>query len=233
MLSTLRWIVLFALCAGLAASLLGGCSKYDGLERNMQYVSDDLLRRDLEQTWRQVNEAHAAWTKAGSSHDKNDAAYAVYTDAYARYAIVYNEMQERKGSGGFGSQLRTATDTLPPPPPGLPAAPVGTSAAKPKQPETAPASRELNDAAPAASPAPAAAASKPFAPAPAAAAKPAPAAPAAQADAGGNRYVIQNGDSLRTIAKRHNISEKALMEANGLTNPDKIAAGKTLVIPGR
>jgi len=226
MLSKIRWIALFALLAGLSLPLLGGCGKYDGLERNMQYVSDDLLRSDLELTWRQVTETHAAWTRSGSGHDKGDAVFAAYEDAYARYSVVYNETLERQGKGSMlGIHLRTATDALPPPPPGM-AAPAPTPAARPAAPLPDPAGRELNDAGSASPAAPAAPAGAPAA----AAATP---APAAQAPAGANRYVIRSGDSLRSIAKRHGISEKALMEANGLTDPDKIAAGRSLIIPGR
>ena len=47
----------------------------------------------------------------------------------------------------------------------------------------------------------------------------------------GDSYVVAPGDNLGRIAKRFGLSEKQLMEANGMTNPDKIAAGNTLVIP--
>ncbi|MHC1790845.1 LysM peptidoglycan-binding domain-containing protein [Solidesulfovibrio sp.] len=226
----------FVLLAGLALVFAAGCSKYDGLERNMQYVSDDLLRKDAEVSWRQVNEAHAAWTAAGSSHDKGDAAFAGYEDAYGRYAVIYNELWDRQ-KNPFSGHLRAATDALPPPPPGVsvPAAAPKAAPAAPGETLPGPGGRTLNDPAPAAS-APDLSQSAP-APRPAAASKPVPApapnpVPAASAQpAGPGRYVIQSGDTLYSIAKRHGISEKRLMEANAIVDPRKIAAGKTLTIP--
>ena len=217
-------LLLAVLLAGLAATVAPGCSKYDTLERNMQYVSTDLLRKDVEFAWRQVNAAHAAWVQAGSSHDKDDAAYAAYQDAYARYAIVYNESLDRQNGGyGFAGHLGVATDPLPPPPPGL-AVPPTTPADAPTLNDSArpgPAGRTLTDPA-AASPA-------------AGAAKPARSAKAAksgaEAAAGSGSYVIQPGDTLSSIAKRHGTSEKRLMEANGIADPRKIAAGKSLTLP--
>jgi LysM repeat protein len=46
-------------------------------------------------------------------------------------------------------------------------------------------------------------------------------------------YVVQAGDNLSDIAQRFNISLEALMEANGIENPDAISEGQTLIIPGR
>ena len=43
---------------------------------------------------------------------------------------------------------------------------------------------------------------------------------------------MQWGDSLSSIAYRYGITVEALMAANGLTNPNFIYAGQTLVIPG-
>lgn len=212
------------LLAGLAVAA-PGCSKYDTLERNMQYVSNDLLRKDAEFAWRQVNEAHAAWVKAGSSHEKDNAAYLAYQDAYARYAVIYNELRDRQG-GSVTANLRSATDTLPPPPPGVAVPPTAPKAA-PGAPTTSggdlpgPAGRTLSDPAPSAAPATTAPAPRP--------AK--HAAPAATVPAGSGSYVIQPGDTLSSIAKRHGISEKRLMEANAITDPRKIAAGKSLTIP--
>ena len=228
------------LLAGLAVAFVPGCSKYDGLERNMQYVSDDLLRKDAEMAWRQVNEAHAAWAKAGSSHDKDNAEFVVYQDAYGRYAVIYNELFDRQDKP-FGGRLGKETDTLPPPPPGV-SVPETAPKAAPAVPVNTPAGRELNDAA---TPAPAAmapvsAAPRPVAPAVAApvaasgdtsATAPKPARAATTRPAGPGSYLIQPGDTLYSIAKRHGISEKRLMDANSLTDPRKIAAGKQLTIP--
>src|SRR5690606_19874585 len=47
---------------------------------------------------------------------------------------------------------------------------------------------------------------------------------------GGGSYTIQRGDTLSSIARRHNTTVSALKSANGLTT-DLIQAGKTLRIP--
>lgn len=234
-----RWIAVAALLAGLTMALGAGCSKYDTLERNMQYVSDDLLHRDAQAAWENVSAAHERWRAAGGGHEAGSETYVAYQDAYAKYAVIYNELLDRQ-NGSFTGHLRGATDVLPPSPPGMnvsaPQKPVPSAPAAAPTPASgasAPAPRQLNDAAPTnstsgvpmgmAAPLPAAT------PAKAAAKRPA----AAEAPAGGDRYIVATGDTLRLIAKRHGISEKALMEANGITDPDKIAAGKTLTIPAR
>lgn len=61
-----------------------------------------------------------------------------------------------------------------------------------------------------------------------AAERPAPAAPSAS----DGTYVVQSGDVLSRIASRHGVSQAALMEANNITNPDRILVGQTLIIPG-
>jgi LysM repeat protein len=45
-------------------------------------------------------------------------------------------------------------------------------------------------------------------------------------------YVVQHGDTLGNIAFEHGTTIHAIMAANGLTNPDMIHVGQTLVIPG-
>ncbi len=45
-------------------------------------------------------------------------------------------------------------------------------------------------------------------------------------------YTVQAGDSLSEIARRFDVSVEALMEANGITDPDSIREGQELVIPG-
>jgi murein DD-endopeptidase MepM/ murein hydrolase activator NlpD len=45
-------------------------------------------------------------------------------------------------------------------------------------------------------------------------------------------YVVQQGDSLWDIAYRFHVSETALENANNITDPDQIAVGQPLVIPG-
>jgi murein DD-endopeptidase MepM/ murein hydrolase activator NlpD len=44
-------------------------------------------------------------------------------------------------------------------------------------------------------------------------------------------YTVQPGDSLGQIAQRHGTSVAALMDQNGVTDPHRIVAGDTLVIP--
>ena len=233
-------VFLLVALMGAALGLTAGCSKYDGLERNMQYVSDELVRKDAALAWQQVTAAHAAWQKAGQSHDPADAAFVAYQDAYGRYAVIYNELLDRaKTPGGFSSRLRSPTDTLPPSPPGVSVPPAQASPAP--TPEMEPAGRELSDTTPARplagsaakpAPTPPPAAVVPAAPASAAkpAAVPAP-GKAKVVPAGPGSYIVQPGDTLYSIAKRHGLSEKRLAEANGITDPTKVAVGKALTIP--
>jgi LysM repeat protein len=235
---------------GAVLGLAPGCSKYDGLERNMRYVSDDLLRKDAEVSWQQVTAAHAAWIKSGQSRDPANAEFIAYQDAYGHYAVIYNELWDRQGNP-FSGNLHGPTDVLPPPPPGLAVPP---AAAKPAAQAEAAAGRDLGETGKATANTPAAlvpdapaqAAPRPAVqtpeqprqPAPATAAPRQPVQATAQTasqtparPAGPGSYVIQPGDTLYSIAKRHGLSEKRLAEANGIADPRKIAAGKTLTIP--
>ncbi|HRQ22600.1 MAG TPA: LysM peptidoglycan-binding domain-containing protein, partial [Anaerolineales bacterium] len=45
-------------------------------------------------------------------------------------------------------------------------------------------------------------------------------------------YIVQPGDSLSSIAARFNVSLNDLMTANNIENPNQLAAGQQLVIPG-
>jgi len=45
-------------------------------------------------------------------------------------------------------------------------------------------------------------------------------------------HVVRSGESLDSIARSHGTSVRALVEANGISNPNLILAGKQLVIPG-
>lgn len=45
-------------------------------------------------------------------------------------------------------------------------------------------------------------------------------------------YVVQRNDTLGQIAQKHNTTVAALMELNGITNPDRIAVGQKLIVPG-
>ena len=46
-------------------------------------------------------------------------------------------------------------------------------------------------------------------------------------------HAIESGESLYTIARKYNVTAQAIMQANGITSPDKIYVGQKLVIPGR
>lgn len=49
---------------------------------------------------------------------------------------------------------------------------------------------------------------------------------------GATTYVVENGDTLGAIARKFGTSVRALVEANGITNPNLIHAGKELAITG-
>jgi murein DD-endopeptidase MepM/ murein hydrolase activator NlpD len=51
-------------------------------------------------------------------------------------------------------------------------------------------------------------------------------------DVTGPIYIVQPGDSLSAIAARFNVSLNELMAANNIENPNQLAAGQQLVIPG-
>jgi LysM repeat protein len=53
----------------------------------------------------------------------------------------------------------------------------------------------------------------------------------AEADSG-TRYIVRSGDGLGSIARTYGVSISSIMQANGLSNPDFIWAGETLIIPG-
>ncbi len=45
-------------------------------------------------------------------------------------------------------------------------------------------------------------------------------------------YIVQSGDTLTEIAQRFNVTVDALMTANDITNPNLLAAGQQVIIPG-
>ncbi len=47
----------------------------------------------------------------------------------------------------------------------------------------------------------------------------------------GQIYIVQPGDTLYTIAVSFNVTVQALMNANGITNPDTIYIGQKLIVP--
>lgn len=53
--------------------------------------------------------------------------------------------------------------------------------------------------------------------------------PTARTDA--DRYIVQLGDTLGSIAQAYGVGVEALMQANGLTDPNLLEVGQTLVIP--
>lgn len=46
-------------------------------------------------------------------------------------------------------------------------------------------------------------------------------------------HVVKAGETLATIARRFGTTQSALVSANGLSSPDRIAVGQRLVIPGQ
>ena len=60
---------------------------------------------------------------------------------------------------------------------------------------------------------------------------PAPALAAVPANA--YTHQIASGESLYTIARRYDVTTQAIVQANGLSSPDKIVVGQRVVIPGR
>ncbi len=55
---------------------------------------------------------------------------------------------------------------------------------------------------------------------------------AAQPLADGVTYTVRAGDTLSAIAARYGVSQAALAQANGITNPNRIYVGQRLIIPG-
>lgn len=215
-------LALAALLTGLFLALGAGCSKYDTLERNMQYVSDDLVRQDARLAWEAATAAHERWRQAGGGREAGNAAFAAYQDAYLKYAVIYNELVDRQ-KGPISAYLRGVTDEAPPAPPGT----AGTAPQKPApsdapaSPPSGPKARELGDAAATGKTAAKAGRTRPAQ------------GPDTAAPAEGERYVVASGDTVHLIAKRHGISDKSLLEANGLVDPNRLAAGQSLVIPAR
>ncbi len=53
------------------------------------------------------------------------------------------------------------------------------------------------------------------------------------ATGGGEGHTVQPGDTLASIAARYGTTAQAIADANGIANPNQIAVGQVLVIPGR
>ncbi len=56
--------------------------------------------------------------------------------------------------------------------------------------------------------------------------------PATAQDTNGPVYIVQSGDTLSSIAARFNVDLNALMQANNITDPNLLAVGQELTIPG-
>ena len=46
-------------------------------------------------------------------------------------------------------------------------------------------------------------------------------------------YTVKPGDALSVIAERYHVTLRALMDRNGVKNPDRVYAGQKLIIPGK
>jgi murein DD-endopeptidase MepM/ murein hydrolase activator NlpD len=57
-------------------------------------------------------------------------------------------------------------------------------------------------------------------------------AAAAERPAGARSHTIRRGETLYSLARAYGVPVKRLMRANGITDPRKVPAGMTLVIPG-
>lgn len=51
--------------------------------------------------------------------------------------------------------------------------------------------------------------------------------------AGDLEYIVQPGDTLMSIAQRFDVTMDEIIEANDLTNPDRLDVGQVLIIPGQ
>ncbi len=60
---------------------------------------------------------------------------------------------------------------------------------------------------------------------------PTPAVPRDVVSPEGTTYVVQPGDTLYSIAVRFGVSLEALIQANGIEDPNQLQAGQVLVIP--
>lgn len=50
--------------------------------------------------------------------------------------------------------------------------------------------------------------------------------------AAGREYTVRPGDTLAGIAQKHGVQTRDIMQANGITDPDMLRAGRKLRIPG-
>ncbi|MGH6762926.1 MAG: peptidoglycan DD-metalloendopeptidase family protein [Phyllobacterium sp.] len=50
--------------------------------------------------------------------------------------------------------------------------------------------------------------------------------------AGGTRVIVESGQTLSSIARRYGVSSSAILQANGISDPNRILVGQSLLIPG-
>jgi LysM repeat protein len=55
--------------------------------------------------------------------------------------------------------------------------------------------------------------------------------PAMSGTTAARRYQVQPGDTISSVAARHNVAQDTLIRANGLRDPDRLLAGTQLLIP--
>ncbi len=58
-----------------------------------------------------------------------------------------------------------------------------------------------------------------------------PTRPSSLPTLGPGTYVVQQGDTIGSIAQKFGVTEEAIIELNGLTNPNSLQVGQTLIIP--
>lgn len=248
-----RWPFVAVLLATLVAPLVWGCSKYDSyernMERNMRYVSSEVLVSESVVSYERLKSSHDAWI-ASSRPEALD----TFRDLYGQYEVIYNELMDRAG-GHLINHLAKFAGIMPPPPPGvpikgLPTTPLPTSMTADGRDGTAPAPRFQ----------------------PAKVAKPEPAVPAAtdtsqpkpdktttpdkrgqvvpargttpQKEPGHPEgalpakgfttaavYNLRPGDTPHLVAKRFKVSEARLLAVNAIVDPQNLAVGRELIIP--
>jgi LysM repeat protein len=60
---------------------------------------------------------------------------------------------------------------------------------------------------------------------------PAPVQSSAGGAVQGYEHIVQQGETLSTIAKAYNVTTKAIIQANKIKNPDRLSIGQKLFIP--
>lgn len=211
---------------------LAGCSKNAYLERNVDYVSNEVLLEQevvLKDNLAKIKRIYDEALRSGEAA-AIEGAEAQYKDYTEKYKIVVDELKSRYGKGNWQDAAarereKMAAEAESPAPlierdaADAPASPL----IEVEQAENIVIEEPATEAAPVAAAA---------APAPVEAEPVTLETVAVPGPVSGGSYVVARGDSLSSIAGRFKVSSAALMQANGISDPDKIAAGQTLVIPG-